>query len=116
MSSKARLFRVGVGVHQGSVLSPLLFITVLDALPKAFRTTCPWELLYADELIFSAGSMEELLRNINTLKFRDGEEWSVNVLEEGKHSGFSINMGLPNTSGTDPCSVLQTGVRSRAIF
>ena len=116
MSSTARLFRFGVGVYQGSVLSPLLFIIVLEALPKAFHTACPWELLYADELMISAGSMEELLEKINTLKFRDGEESSTYVLEEGKHSGFGINIGLPNTSGIDPCSVLQTGVRRREIF
>ena len=32
---------VGVGVHQGSVLSPLLFIIVLEALSREFRTGCP---------------------------------------------------------------------------
>ena len=30
-------FKVGVGVHQGSVLSPLLFIIVLEALSRDFR-------------------------------------------------------------------------------
>ena len=34
-----------VGVHQGSVLSPLLFIMVLEVLSIEFRTGCPWELL-----------------------------------------------------------------------
>ena len=34
-------FGVGVGVHQGSVLSPLLFIIVLEALSREFRTGCP---------------------------------------------------------------------------
>ena len=42
-------FGVGVGVHQGSVLSPLLFIIVLEALSREFLTGCPWELLYADD-------------------------------------------------------------------
>ena len=40
---------MGVGVHQGSVLSPQLFITVLDALPKEFHTGCPLEPIYADD-------------------------------------------------------------------
>ena len=40
-------FGVGVGVHQGSVLSLLLFI-VLEALSREFRTGWSWELLYAD--------------------------------------------------------------------
>ena len=30
-------FEVKVGVHQGSVLSPLLFIIVLEALSRGFR-------------------------------------------------------------------------------
>ena len=54
-------FGVGVGVHQGSVLSPLLFIIVLEALSREFRTGCPWELLYTDDLMISAESMEGLL-------------------------------------------------------
>ena len=44
-------FEVKVGVHQGSVLSPLLFVIVLEALSLEFRTGCPWELLYADDLV-----------------------------------------------------------------
>ena len=33
------------GVHQSSLLSPLLFIIVLEALSQEFETGCPWELL-----------------------------------------------------------------------
>ena len=41
-------FEVKVDVHQGSVLSPLLFIIVLEALSGEFRSGVPWEDLYAD--------------------------------------------------------------------
>ena len=56
------------GFHQGSVLSPLLFIIVLEALSREFRTGCPWELLYVDDLMISAESMEELLVKVQTWK------------------------------------------------
>ena len=59
-------FGVGVGVHQGSVLSLLLFIIVLEALSREFCTGCPWELLYAEDLMISAGSKEELLVKVKT--------------------------------------------------
>ena len=39
-------FEVKVGVHQGSVLSPLLFIIVLDAISRHCRSGLPWELGY----------------------------------------------------------------------
>ena len=49
-------FPVRVGVHHGSVLSPLLFIIVLEALLTECRTGVPWELLYADDLLLIAES------------------------------------------------------------
>ena len=67
-------FGVGVGVHQGSVLSPLLLIIVLEALSREFRTGCPWVLLYADDLMISAGSKEELLVKIKTWKTEMGKK------------------------------------------
>ena len=47
-------FEVKVGVHQGSVLSPLLFIIVLEALSREFRCGVPWGDLYADDLVIIA--------------------------------------------------------------
>ena len=61
-------FGVGVGVHQRSAFSPLLFIIVLEALSREFRTGCPWELLYANDPIISAGSKEELMVKVKTWK------------------------------------------------
>ena len=58
-------FNVDVGVHQGSVLSPLLFIIVLEALSREFRAGVPWEDLYADDLVIIASSMEELMERLN---------------------------------------------------
>ena len=44
-------FEVKVGVHQGSVLSPVLFIVVLEALSREFLCGVSWEDLYADDLV-----------------------------------------------------------------
>jgi hypothetical protein len=54
-------FAVKVGLHQGSVLSPLLFIVVMDVITKEIREGLPWEVLYADDLVLIATSIEELV-------------------------------------------------------
>jgi hypothetical protein len=49
-------FDVKVGVHQGSVLSPLLFIIVMQAITKNISKGLPWEILYADDLVIVTDS------------------------------------------------------------
>ena len=66
-----------VGVHQGSILSPLLFIIVLKALSKQFRIGLPWELFYEDDLAMVAESKEKLNEMIEQWKggmSRNGSE------------------------------------------
>ena len=50
--SSSESFKVTVGVHQGSVLSHLLFTIMMEALSREFRVSDPWELLYANDLAF----------------------------------------------------------------
>jgi hypothetical protein len=59
---------VKVGVHHGSVLSPLLFSIVLEALSMVFKEGLPWELLYADDLALLAESKKQLLEKSDAEK------------------------------------------------
>ena len=54
-------FEMKVGVHQGSALSPLLFIIVMEEATKECRKGGPWELLYADDLVLTAETKEEVV-------------------------------------------------------
>ena len=60
----SKSFLVRVGAHQGSVLSPLLYIIVLEALSREFREGLPMELLYTDDLVLLADSMKELIKKV----------------------------------------------------
>ena len=53
-------FEVKVGVHQGSVLSPLLFAIVVDVITENARRGVVNELLYADDLVIMSEDMEDL--------------------------------------------------------
>ena len=109
-------FSVAVGVHQGSVDSPLLFIIVLETLSREFRTGCPWELLYADDLMISAESMEELLVKLKTWK-TEMEKKGLRVnMGKTKIMVSGMDLDLLKKSGKDPCGVCQKGVGSNAIF
>ena len=68
----SKRFHVKISVHMRSLLSPLLFIIVLEALSRRFRDGLPWERLYADDLVLMADSDELLVEKIK--KWKDGME------------------------------------------
>ena len=59
-SAYSEEFKVKVGVHQGPVLSPLLFAIVVDVVTKNARRGVVNELLYADDLVLMSKSVEDL--------------------------------------------------------
>ena len=85
-------FEVKVGVHQGSVLSQLLFIIVLEALLREFSSGVPWEDLYANDLVIIAESLEECVRRLLTWK-EAMEEKGLRV-NAGKTKIMICGMGL----------------------
>ena len=53
---------IKVGLHQGSGLSPFLFIVVLDVISEEFGCGLPRELLFADDLAVVTDTEEEMQR------------------------------------------------------
>ena len=91
--SVSEWFGVNVGVHQGLVLSPLLFIIVMEAVTHSVREGLPWQMLYADDLVLVGKCEEELkekLRKWNECLKDKGlmktkPKWCVNPLVQVKH-------------------------------
>ena len=52
-------FSVNVGVHQGSVWSPLLFAIVVDAVTERVRHGSINEILYANDLVWVGETMKD---------------------------------------------------------
>ena len=44
-------FKVGVGLHQGSALSPFLFAIIMDKMAEDIRKDTPWDMLFADDIV-----------------------------------------------------------------
>ena len=104
-----------VGVHQGSLLSPLLFIIVLEALSHEFRAGVSWEDLYADDLVIIADSQEECVSRL--LIWKEAMEKRGLRVNSGKTKIMIYGTGLDllHSSGKYPCDVCRTGVGNNSI-
>ena len=108
-------FEVTVGVHQGSVLSPLLFIIVLEALSRNLNTQIPWELLYADDLVIVTETLQECVEKL--------ESWKTGLLGRGLNVNMAktkfmvsgVGLDKLKDSGKFPCGVCCEGVGANSI-
>ena len=78
----SKAFNVKVGLHQGSVSSPLLFVIVTEMISRELRAGLPLELQYADDLILIAEREESLRDKI--------VKWKISRLEA---KGLKMNTG-----------------------
>ena len=108
-------FSLKVSVHQGSVLSPLLFAMVIDEVTKNARKGWMKQILYADDLVLMGETMEELRENF--------DEWK----EAFESKGMRVNLGKTKLmvsgmeeeafdSKIDPCGVCGTRVMSNSVL
>ena len=109
-------FPVKVGVHQGSVLSPLLFILVLEALSRDFRTGAPWELLYADDLLIMADSLEECIARLKAWKDAMEKKGCRVNMSKTKFMISGVGLDVLDKSGKYPCAVCRKNVGPNVII
>merc|ERR1712121_308888 len=107
-------FDIEVGVHQGSSIGPLLFIIVMEEVTKEGRSGDFWDILYADDIILTAETIEELKDMFN--------KWDQQLTSKG----FKINMNKSKfmisgkekhviETGKFPCSVCKKGVGNHSV-
>ena len=109
-------FNVGVGVHQGSVLSPLLFILVLEAMLREFHTGAPWELLYTDDLVFIADTQEEWISKLKALKAGMESKVLCLIMKKTKFLVSGDDQDVLQKTGKYPCPVCCSGVGRNSIL
>ena len=96
------LFSVKVGVHQGSALSPLLFIIVMDVLTEDVRDGSLMELFYVADLVLREESFNEVME-----KYR---RWKNAVEGKGLRCGVC---GERVGCNSIPCTKCQRWVHRR---
>ena len=103
-----------IGLHQGSVLRPLLFAAVMDVVSSESRNGLPSE-SYADDLVLMVPTLEQLGRRV--------AEWRASLL----HKGLKVNAGkskvmvgssggkMTVNSGKWPLGVCRKGVQGNSV-
>ena len=108
-------FEVKIGLHQGSVLSPLLFAAVMDVVSSEARGGLPSELMYADDLVIMAPTMEQLSRRVTDWRSSLlGKGLKVNAGKSKVMVGSSGRKMIVN-SGKRPCGVCGKGVQANSV-
>ena len=108
-------FGVGVGVHQGSVLSPLFFILVQEALFRDFRTGMPWELLNADDLVLIRDTQEECISKLKVWKAGMEIKRLHVKMKKTKFLVSGDGHNVLKKSGKYPCAVCSSYVGNNSI-
>ena len=84
--------RIDVGLHQGSALSPFLFIVILDVITEEIVEEPPWAMLFADDLVLcdrEADGMEDRL-----------EAWRKHLEDAGLKLSRTKTEYMPPTGAT----------------
>jgi hypothetical protein len=89
---------------------------VLEALSIEFRVGCPWELLYADDLVIISESLEDLLGKLKSWKAgMEAKGLRVNM-GKTKVMVSGLNLHTLKGKGRCPCAVCRAGVGSNSIL
>ncbi len=65
---RTEYFEVIVGFRQGSAISPLLFINIMDVLAEEASTKPPWAVLFADDSVIVSETVEEIEEELERWK------------------------------------------------
>ena len=62
-------YKVKVGLHQESALSPFLFAVIMDRLTDEVRREPSWTMLFADDIVICEETREEVERRLEFWKY-----------------------------------------------
>ena len=67
-------FKIKVGLHQGSALSPFLFAVIIERLTDEVRREPPWTMLFADDFMICEETRKEVERKLESWRYWIGKK------------------------------------------
>ena len=93
-AGRTKEIEIEAGLHQGSALSPLLFVIIIDFITEEIDEGTPWEMLFVDDLVLCDPDREMMELRL--------ERWR----ECMEHNGLKVSRAktehLQTTEETDP--------------
>jgi len=62
-------FKVEVGLHQGSAMSPFLFAMIMDRLTDDIRQESPWTMMFADDIVICGDSKDQVEESLERWRY-----------------------------------------------
>ena len=82
-----------IGLHHGSVLSPYMFLLLMDVLTDAVRKDVPGSMMFADEIVLCDRVLGDLEEGIRGERDEDLQT---------KNHFMDFNFGQDNGQGSEP--------------
>ena len=93
-AGKTKAIEIEVGLHQGSALSPLLFVIIIDVITEEIEEGTPWAMLFADDLVLCDPDREMMELRL--------ERWRECMEKNGLKVIRAKTEHLQTTGDTDP--------------
>ena len=93
-AGRTKEIEIEVGLHQGSVLSPLLFAIIIDVITEEIDEGTPWAMLFADDLVLCDPDRQMMEVRL--------ERWRECMEKNGFKVSRAKTEHLQTTEETDP--------------
>ena len=103
-AGESNSFGVEVGLHQGSALSPYLFLLLMDVLTEDVRKDVPGSMMFADDIVLCGDDETDMTEYLET--WRRALENRGMRISRPKTQFMDFKFGRDNGQGREPVKIL----------
>ena len=103
-AGESKSFGLKVGLHQGSALSPYLFLLLMDVLTQDVRKDVPGSMVFADDIVLCSDDETDMTEYLET--WRKALEERGMRISRPKTQFMDFNFGEDNGQEREPVNIL----------